>query len=66
LEDAIATLVEYILMAEHLPSGREVSLPVPSPTGGLAWTEWSHVWGREMALQRALEKLNLEYPADSD
>jgi hypothetical protein len=27
--------------------------------------EWSHMWGREMVLQRALEKLNLEYPADS-
>jgi hypothetical protein len=43
-----------------------VSPPVPSPTGGPSWTEWSHAWGREMSLQRALEKLNLEYPADSD
>jgi hypothetical protein len=28
--------------------------------------EWSHAWGKEMELQRALEKLNLKYPADSD
>jgi hypothetical protein len=43
-----------------------VSLPVPSPTGSPRWMEWSHAWGREMALRRALEKLNLEYPADSN
>jgi hypothetical protein len=33
---------------------------------GSGWTEWSHVWGGEMRLRRALEKLNLEYPPDSD
>jgi hypothetical protein len=43
-----------------------LSPPVPSPTGSPQWTEWSHTWGREMMLRRALEKLNLEYLADSD
>jgi len=28
--------------------------------------DWSHAWGREAYLRRALEKLNLEYPYDSD
>jgi hypothetical protein len=49
-------------MAEHLPSGREVS----PPASGSGWTEWSHVWGGEMHLRKALEKLNLEYLHDSD
>jgi hypothetical protein len=49
-------------MTEHLPSGREVSLPAP----GNSWMDWSHAWGREAHLKRALEKLNLEYPHDSD
>jgi hypothetical protein len=47
---------------EHLPSGREVSLPAP----GSSWTDWSHAWGGEMRLRKVLEKLNLEYPRDSD
>jgi hypothetical protein len=55
-------LIKYMLMMEHLPSGREVSLPAP----GSSWTDWSHAWGREAYLKRALEKLNLEYPRDSD
>ena len=33
---------------------------------GSSWTDWSHAWGREVYLKRALEKLNLEYPRDSD
>jgi hypothetical protein len=45
---------------------KALSPPPSSPTRGLAWTEWSHAWGIEMALRRALEKLNLKYPADSD
>jgi hypothetical protein len=49
-------------MMEHLPSGREVS-PL---TSGNSWTDWSYAWGGEMRLRRALEKLNLEYPRDSD
>jgi hypothetical protein len=36
------------------------------PALGSSWTDWSHVWGGEMCLKRALEKLNLEYPHDSD
>jgi hypothetical protein len=28
--------------------------------------DWSYMWGREAYLRRALEKLNLEYPYDSD
>jgi len=39
-----------------------MSPPVLSPTGGPNWMEWSHAWGREMALWRALKKLNLEMP----
>jgi hypothetical protein len=38
---------------------------VPSPTGSISWKDWADAWGREMALRRALEKLNLEYPTDS-
>jgi hypothetical protein len=33
---------------------------------GSSWMDWSHGWGGEMHLKRALEKLNLEYPHDSD
>jgi hypothetical protein len=33
---------------------------------GSNWMDWSHAWGGEMHLKRALEKLNLEYPHDSD
>jgi hypothetical protein len=62
LEDAIKTLVEYVSMAEHLPSGREVSPPGP----GTNWADWSNTMGKEMYLRRALEKLNLEYPPTSD
>ena len=39
---------------------------VSPPALGSSWTEWSHAWGGEMSLKRALEKLNLEYPHDSD
>jgi len=39
---------------------------VSLPTSGNSWTDWSHTWGGEMRLRRALEKLNLEYPRDSD
>ena len=60
--DAVEMLVDYVLMVEHLPSGREVS----PPALGSGWTEWSHAWGGEMRLRKALEKLNLEYPHDSD
>jgi hypothetical protein len=60
--DAVETLIDYVSMAEHLPSGREVS-PLAS---GSSWTEWSHTWGGEMCLRKVLEKLNLEYPHDSD
>ena len=35
-------------------------------TLGDSWTDWSHVWGKEVHLRRVLEKLNLEYPRDSD
>jgi hypothetical protein len=30
-----------------------------------SWTDWSHAWGMEMRLKKALEKLNLKYPHDS-
>jgi len=36
------------------------------PAPGSSWTDWSHAWGGEMRLRKALEKLNLEYPCDSD
>jgi hypothetical protein len=49
-------------MTKHLPSKREVSLLAP----GNSWTDWSYTWGGEMHLKRAVEKLNLEYPYDSD
>jgi len=55
-------LIEYVSMMEHLPSGREVS----PPASGSSWMDWSHAWGREAYLKRALEKLNLKYPHDSD
>jgi hypothetical protein len=45
--------------------GTGVSLLVPLPTMGTSWADWSNTWGREMALRRALERLNLEYPANS-
>ena len=36
------------------------------PAPGNSWIDWSHMWGREAHLRRVLEKLNLEYPHDSD
>jgi hypothetical protein len=36
------------------------------PASGTSWTDWSHAWGGEMHLRKVLEKLNLEYPHDSD
>ena len=33
---------------------------------GSSWMDWSHMWGREAYLRRVLEKLNLEYPHNSD
>jgi hypothetical protein len=60
--DAVKTLINYVSMAEHLPSGREVS----PPALGNSWTDWAHAWGGEMRLRKALEKLNLEYPPDSN
>jgi hypothetical protein len=36
------------------------------PASSIGWTDWSYTWGGEMCLRRALEKLNLEYPCDSD
>jgi hypothetical protein len=46
-EDTVETLVKYVSMVEHLPSGREVS----PPAAGTSWADWSNMWGREMALQ---------------
>jgi hypothetical protein len=51
LEDAVEALVDYMLMAEHLPSGGEVSPPRP----GTNWADWSDAMGREMYLRRALD-----------
>jgi hypothetical protein len=51
------------------PIGEEKKMwreEVSPPASGSTWTDWSHAWGGEMHLKRALEKLNLEYPADSD
>jgi hypothetical protein len=36
------------------------------PAPGNSWTDWGHAWGGEMRLRKALERLNLEYPPDSD
>ena len=56
-EDAVEMLIESVSsMMEHLPSGREVS-PLPL---GMNWVAWSDALGREMYLQKALEKLNLK------
>jgi len=62
-KDTIKMLVKSMSsMIEHLPSGREVSLLPP----GMNWVVWSDVLGREMYLQRALEKLNLKLPGESE
>jgi hypothetical protein len=61
-EDAVKALVNYVSMAEHLPSGGEVSPLRP----GTNWADWSNAMGREMYLCRALDRLNFEYPPDSD
>jgi hypothetical protein len=61
LEDTVEVLVNYVSMAEHLPSGGEVSLPLP----GTNWADWSNAMGREMYLRRVLERLNFEYPSDT-
>ena len=59
-EDTVEVLVDYVSMAEHLPSGGEVS-PLPPGTN---WANWLDAMGREMYLRRALERLNFEYPSD--
>jgi hypothetical protein len=62
-EDTEGGEVEAMLaMLGGLVPVEDVSPPAP----GSSWTNWSHVWGREAYLKRALEKLNLEYPRDSD
>jgi hypothetical protein len=62
-EDAVEMLIKSMLaMMEHLPSGGEVSLPPP----GTNWADWLNALGREMYLQRALAKLNLELPCESE
>ena len=40
-----------------------ISLP---PLGGTNWVDWLDVLGQEMYLRRALEKLSLGYPSESD
>jgi hypothetical protein len=62
LEDAIKTLVNFVLIMEHLPRRRVVSLP-PSGTN---WANWSNALGREIYLHHALKKLKAEYPPESD
>jgi len=44
--------------------GEEQKVSPPAP--GNSWTDWGHAWGGEMRLRKVLEKLNLEYPPDSD
>jgi len=62
-KDAIEMLVESMsLMMKHLSSGGEVLLPPP----GTNWADWSNALEREMYLQRALAKLNLELPCESE
>jgi len=61
LEDAVEVLVNYMSMAEHLPSRGEVS-PLPPGTN---WANWSNPMGREIYLRRVLDRLNLEYPSDT-
>ena len=61
------TYIEFIYSTEACFNKKKkhvglVSLPAP----GGSWTDWSHVWGGEMRLRKVLEKLNLEYPHDSD
>ena len=63
LKDAVETLVNFILMMEHLPRGGAVSPPLPGATN---WVDWLNTMGREMYLHHALEKLNTEYPPESD
>jgi hypothetical protein len=36
------------------------------PAPGCNWMDWSHAWGGEMRLKKALEKLKLKYPHDSN
>jgi hypothetical protein len=54
---AYIALTCIILFAHAL-----VSLLAP----GSSWMDWSHMWGGEMCLRKALVKLNLEYLHDSD
>jgi hypothetical protein len=61
-EDAVETLIDFMSMMEHLPRGGVVSPPAP----GTNWADWLNALGREMYLHRVLEKLNAEYPPESD
>jgi hypothetical protein len=38
----------------------------PPPLAGMNWAAWSDMLGREMYLQRALAKLNLELPSEQE
>jgi hypothetical protein len=60
-EDAIKVLVDYVSMVDHLHREGAVSLPAP----GTNWADWLNALGREMYLQQALDRLNLEYPSDT-
>ena len=59
-------VVDFLQVVEVVPVGLGLISVLSLPTPGSSWTDWSHVWGREAYLRRALEKLNLGYPRDSD
>jgi hypothetical protein len=62
-EDTVEMLIESMSsMTEHLPSGGEVSL-LPLGTN---WADWLDMLGREIYLQRALAKLNLQLLSESE
>jgi hypothetical protein len=51
---------------EHIERAVVSNSPLLLLAPGNSWMDWSHTWGREAYINRALKKLNLEYPRDSD
>jgi hypothetical protein len=66
----LQALKEYLEDGEKQGTLRRSKAPnacsLSPPAPGNSWTDWSHAWGGEMRLKKALEKLNLGCPHDSD
>jgi len=55
------TFLKHIPKEQTIPKEHAMSLPLPVPP----WVQWSNELVREMYIKRALQRLELQYPANS-